>query len=65
VDFEVRTGINTGLVVVGEAGLALPKMVTVHLSPENQQELEDEVGAVAHELGVDLALGVQDMVFKV
>ena len=48
-----------------EAGLVLPKMVGVHLSPENQQELEDEVGAVAHELGVDLTLGRQDMVFKV
>ena len=45
--------------------MALPRMVAVHLSPENQHELEDEVGGVAHELGVDLTLGFQDMVVKV
>lgn len=47
------------------AGLTLPRLVAVHLNPEDQQELVDELGAVATELEIDLTPGYAGMVVVV
>ena len=46
------------------AGLNLPKMVAVHLDPENHDELEDEISATAADLGVDLTTGHDGMLVE-
>ena len=43
------------------AGMNLPKMVAVHLDPENHAELENQISAVAADLGVDLTTGQDGM----
>ena len=43
------------------AGIQLPKIVPVHLSLQDQDELQQELSAVAAELGIDLTPGYEDM----
>ena len=47
-----------------KAKLNLPKMVAVHVNVPNQEEVVLEVEKVASELGVDLSVGIEDMVIK-
>lgn len=39
----------------------LPRIVVVHISPEHQEEIEREVGDIARELEIDIAIGYEDM----
>ena len=47
-----------------KAGLSLPRMVAVHVSPEVREELVGELAALAADLGVDLTPGHEGMVVE-
>lgn len=44
-----------------DAGIKLPKIVPVHMSLQHQDELNEELSAVATELGIDLTPGYENM----
>lgn len=44
------------------AGVRLPKIVPVHLSLQERDEIHEEISAVAKALGVDLTPGYEDMI---
>ena len=44
-----------------DARLALPRIIAVHMSPADREEIVRELGQVAAELGVDLTPGHEDM----
>ena len=44
-----------------ESGVEPPKIVAVHLSPEHQDELADELAALSREIGLELELGYEGM----
>ena len=46
-------------------GLNPPKMIAVHLDPEHQDELEDEISAVAADLRVDLTTGQHGILVEI
>ena len=41
---------------------SLPKMVAVHISPAHQDQVEQQLSALAVEMGLDLTAGYEDMV---
>lgn len=43
------------------AGLTVPKLVVVHMRPEHEEELLDQLTALARKLGIDLTLGHEGM----
>ena len=48
-----------------DANLKLPRLVGVHISTQNHDQVVKEIGEVAAELGIDLIAGEQEMVVAV
>jgi ribonuclease BN (tRNA processing enzyme) len=58
-------GLRSHLVKAAKAGLKIPKIVAVHISLEYQEEIAEQMAAVADEMSVDLAPGYEGMELEV